>query len=508
MRLARNHTARLLLLAFCASLMALAVRPGAAAVGPSGVRIRFPDRPARGYMSYGSIAEPEVYVPLAADLSRYGVKVRLHGDTVALYRQGERIAEWVKVTSPLDVPETGEPIVGIATGGQIFLPLTRVAELLQLKVTPNEKQNLVVLEPAPRPGGRPGPRPVILTPDNAPRLSSVKIKTDGQALMLEIAATGPVSIAQFRLRNPDRLVFDIVDAVWAKDATVPTTAPNLKAIRTGQFQDTIARLVLETTDAKLVCVELTAGPSRTLKARLARGKEVKGVTGAQLQAALRRRSRQLASRSGFTRPADFRSAIAALAANLLPIPPPSGNLNGKVICVDPGHGGKSSGAIGKDGYMEKEPCLAISLQLRRALLEAGAQVIMTREDDSYASLSDRYDLANAQRVDLFISIHCNSNPKRNSRRGTETYYWTPRSELLARAVHPEVVKSVAQRDGGVRGNRRFAVIRHTTMPSILVEVAYLNHDGDRALLKSPAFHVKVGAAIRDGVLRYYAALAR
>jgi N-acetylmuramoyl-L-alanine amidase len=65
-------------------------------------------------------------------------------------------------------------------------------------------------------------------------------------------------------------------------------------------------------------------------------------------------------------------------------------------------------------------------------------VIMPREDDSYVSLEDRYNFANQRNADLFISIHCNAMQKHNTMSGSETYYWSPQSLNLARAIHPKV----------------------------------------------------------------------
>ena len=121
---------------------------------------------------------------------------------------------------------------------------------------------------------------------------------------------------------------------------------------------------------------------------------------------------------------------------------------------------------------------------------------------SYVSLDDRIDFANTRGCDLFISIHCNAMPTHNTVSGTETYYYTPQSLGLAQALHPTVVGVVRERDGGIR-RRGFAVIRRTTMPSVLVEVAYIDHLGDEEKLTNPLFQRQVGEAIRAGAVRYF-----
>jgi N-acetylmuramoyl-L-alanine amidase len=86
--------------------------------------------------------------------------------------------------------------------------------------------------------------------------------------------------------------------------------------------------------------------------------------------------------------------------------------------------------------------------------------------------------------------------------GTETYYCTPRSLALAQSLHSEVVRVMAGRDGGIR-RRQFAVVRHTTMPSVLLEVGYIDHTGDEAKLGDPSFQEEFGNAVRDGLIRYF-----
>jgi N-acetylmuramoyl-L-alanine amidase len=178
-------------------------------------------------------------------------------------------------------------------------------------------------------------------------------------------------------------------------------------------------------------------------------------------------------------------------------------LRGKTVCIDAGHGGHSGGARGVTGLQEKDLCLAMALEAARALREAGATVLLTRDDDTYLSLDQRIEIANEKGADLFISIHCNAMPRPNTMSGTETYYYTAQSLDLARALHPGMAGAMGGRDGGIR-RRAFAVIRRTEMPSVLLEVGYINHSGDEQKLADAAYQRSVGEAIRDGVIRYFA----
>ena len=83
-------------------------------------------------------------------------------------------------------------------------------------------------------------------------------------------------------------------------------------------------------------------------------------------------------------------------------------LKNRIIAVDAGHGGRSKGALGSTGVMEKEVALAISKKLEKLLQEAGAKVIMTRTDDSYLYMSERADIVRTNHAELLVSIHANS----------------------------------------------------------------------------------------------------
>jgi N-acetylmuramoyl-L-alanine amidase len=90
------------------------------------------------------------------------------------------------------------------------------------------------------------------------------------------------------------------------------------------------------------------------------------------------------------------------------------------VVVDAGHGGHDTGAIGAKGTREKDVALAIAMKLTAKLEAMGLEVVMTRDDDTFVKLEDRTKIANQQKGDLFISVHCNAAPSR-SLRGIETY---------------------------------------------------------------------------------------
>ena len=174
-----------------------------------------------------------------------------------------------------------------------------------------------------------------------------------------------------------------------------------------------------------------------------------------------------------------------------------------LIVLDAGHGGHDTGAVGAKGTFEKDINLDIVLRAGKVLTAAGARVLYTRSDDTFIPLYDRPGLANTRGADIFISVHNNSTPTRNSGSGTQTYFRTPQSIPLAAAMHEELVKALELRDGGVR-NGNYAVIRESKMPSVLLEIAFINNLKEEQLLNSPAFRQKAAEGILNGVRRYAA----
>ncbi len=172
-----------------------------------------------------------------------------------------------------------------------------------------------------------------------------------------------------------------------------------------------------------------------------------------------------------------------------------------VVIIDPGHGGKDSGAVGIGGVREKDVILPIGKKVAEILQQNGVQVKMTRDSDYFVSLPGRVKLAEQANADLFVSIHANSlGLGRPDVSGLETYYYDS-GLSLARVVHQSILQSVNIKDRGVR-RARFYVLRKSSMPSILVETGYLTGREDAAKLKTQAHQNKMAEAIARGILQY------
>lgn len=172
-----------------------------------------------------------------------------------------------------------------------------------------------------------------------------------------------------------------------------------------------------------------------------------------------------------------------------------------LVVIDPGHGGKDPGAIGIGGLREVDVVLPISLQVARILEQQGVQVVLTRNADYFVELPGRTAMANRVNADIFVSIHANAVPNRPDVSGLETYYLSS-GLTLARVIHNSVLQSVGGlRDRGVR-RARFYVLRHSAMPSVLVETGFVTGYDDSARLATPAYQSQMAEAIARGILQY------
>lgn len=219
----------------------------------------------------------------------------------------------------------------------------------------------------------------------------------------------------------------------------------------------------------------------------------------------------------------------------------------KLVIIDPGHGGKDSGAIGPSGLKEKDITLAIAKEMKRDLeRNLDVEVILTRSKDKYLTLTERTDIANLRRADLFISLHINASRKSRPD-GVETYFLSFEAtdaearklaafengegalsrenrnqmstdlesilwDLTQTATHHEssILAENIQRSLGKmwRGEKRgvkqapFRVLVGATMPAVLVEMGFISNPKEEALLKDKHTHRRLAYAVTNGVLSF------
>lgn len=193
-------------------------------------------------------------------------------------------------------------------------------------------------------------------------------------------------------------------------------------------------------------------------------------------------------------------------------------LKGKIICIDPGHGGTDVGAIGRLGgkeIYEKNITLSIALPLRDMLTSAGAKVVMTRSTDKdvYGPWADadpelqaRCDVANEAHADAFISIHIDSFSNGNVD-GTTAYYNAKSSKdlLLAQMMHQATMSGLAIPDRGVKSND-FYVNVNTTMPSVLMEMGFITNPHRLQMLTSTWGPKTIAKSLFNGLVNYFSAI--
>jgi len=221
---------------------------------------------------------------------------------------------------------------------------------------------------------------------------------------------------------------------------------------------------------------------------------------------------------------------------------------GKIV-IDPGHGGHDTGTIGPNGLEEKDLVLDVSQRLGKLLLtRMGAEVIYTRDDDTFIPLETRTAIANQAGADLFVSVHANSSQDPDAR-GVETYYLNFTSspdalEVAARenavsekSIHElqDLVKKIALkekieeshefaadverslhsglsaknpglRDRGVK-KAPFIVLIGANMPSILAEISFVSNPGDERKLKTPEYRQRIAESLYRGIAKYVSGLS-
>ncbi len=219
------------------------------------------------------------------------------------------------------------------------------------------------------------------------------------------------------------------------------------------------------------------------------------------------------------------------------------------IVLDPGHGGKDPGAVGRKlKANEKDVNLAVTLLLKQLLeKELGLKVLLTRSDDRFVSLQDRTRFANDKKADLFISLHTNAS-KNTASKGLETYYLATAqssdaravealenqvvelfeggssakskyddlsfilsdlsqaehlegSNMLATSVQQNMVAGTKSMDRGVK-QANFYVLRGAFMPSILIEMGFISNPEEEQLLVNPEYQERLARTIFEGPKRF------
>jgi N-acetylmuramoyl-L-alanine amidase len=174
-----------------------------------------------------------------------------------------------------------------------------------------------------------------------------------------------------------------------------------------------------------------------------------------------------------------------------------------IVVIDPGHGGVDRGGMPGQRLAEKGFTLDTAKRLARVLGNvSGIKVVLTRDNDTFVSLTERTNIANqyAGRDAVFVSIHFNAG-RREGAYGIETYYNNQRGYRLAALVHPRVIRAMASIDRGIR-HRGYWVLRKNRLPAILVECGFLTNHAEAARISDSGLRERLARAIGDAIVRY------
>jgi N-acetylmuramoyl-L-alanine amidase len=327
------------------------------------------------------------------------------------------------------------------------------------------------------------------------------------------------------LDNPSRIYFDLHDTRIASGPGAQDIEVNdafLKRIRMAQPTDGVTRVVLETKADSQYSISFDSNPYR-LTIAVHKAAAVPVTT-----PALKAPPVPLPKPS---------PVVVAPKRATESKPTPSLNPADFQIVLDAGHGGWDLGTVGRKGLLEKDLVLDIVQRLGKLIeTKMGAQVIYTRQDDSYLPLEKRAEIANVAKADMFLSVHANYSDLATAR-GVETYYTTTYSSVKARTdsddpslknvdwtgvdirskvtdshhlaadIQQTLYAGLAANNPEIRNRgvkeAQYVVLTGTQMPAVLAEVSFVSSPADEARLENSAYRQHIAEALYRGVAQYH-----
>jgi N-acetylmuramoyl-L-alanine amidase len=170
------------------------------------------------------------------------------------------------------------------------------------------------------------------------------------------------------------------------------------------------------------------------------------------------------------------------------------------VVIDPGHGGRDSGASRRYSPPEKFLALDVALRVDRKLRESQLKSVLTRSNDTFIPLDGRVALGNAQQNSIFVSIHFNDS-RRRAIQGFETYYYSPYAYDLAAAIERNLLTLPRAVNRGVHSGP-FRVLRNARYPSVLVECGFLSNKTEGREASSSAYREQLADKIAEAIVDY------
>jgi N-acetylmuramoyl-L-alanine amidase/putative methionine-R-sulfoxide reductase with GAF domain len=368
------------------------------------------------------------------------------------------------------------------------------------------------------------PAQTPVKPSATPQVTGIRHWSSAESSTVVVDLQDQVQYEAHSLDNPRRIYFDLHDTKMAPglfNKSVEVNDAFLKRVRMAQPVEGITRIVLETKGESEFSVSLDRNPYRLTidvhKPGTNSGAKTSPVTLSKPSPAIGFEPKKLpASNEAGLNPTELR------------------------IVLDAGHGGWDLGTVGRKGLLEKDLVLDIVARLGKMIeSKLGAQVIYTRQDDTYLPLERRAEIANLAKADLFLSVHANYSDLATAR-GVETYYTNTYSSIKARTadynpllkevnwtgvdIRAKVMDShrfaadvqqalfgglVARnpeiRDRGVKA-AQYVVLTGTQMPAVLAEVSFVSSPADEDQLQNSEYRQEIAEALYRGVAKYKAAV--
>lgn len=350
-----------------------------------------------------------------------------------------------------------------------------------------------------------------------PRLAGIRLSTNQERTRVVLDLRDNYQYRYFTLgkngNRPERLVIDLTQPMMASKQ--PTTVVNVHAAQKA-ITPPIAPVVVKKQDSPPA---KTPSPAAQVASVDVKSKPEPRVTAGKNPAT----ETLLNSNKDFVQQKEF------------------------IIAIDPGHGGRDSGAIGPSGTYEKDVVLALSKRLKQEIdQQAGMRAVLTRDRDVFLNLQERVQIARQNNADIFISVHADAYPS-TAPRGGSIYVLSNRGassvmarklaqrenaslglvQLAGRDVDVATVLTDLTREANLRSSRKlgstvlaqmdtsgltlhktsvqsaeFAVLRSIDMPSMLVEAAFISNPYEEKRLQDSDFQRAFAQSVTQGLVRF------
>ena len=374
--------------------------------------------------------------------------------------------------------------------------------------------------------------PAFPTAQAAPlaQIKNVRVHADKEKVRIVVDADGEVDYKSMTLASPGRVVVDLSGARLSPSVAKSREIESRFAtkVRLGQFNPTTVRIVVETEMYKsssnydVFSLEGGSVPYRVVMdfGNLSGSAGSASSAGGTSSGGSNIDFERGVNPSGEMETAEGADDASSAGAASVPARPRSQSsaapgIDGKRIVLDPGHGGSDTGAIGPTGVTEKSIALRIAKRLKVLLEAEGAEVILTRTEDTEVSpkkaqatdveeLQARCDIANQNSADIFLSIHLDafSGPEAH---GTTGYYYemgSADSRRLADCIKRGVLRRLGTFDRGTKPCA-FYVCRHTDMPATLLETAFVSNPREEQMMNSEEGVENAAQGIAAGIAEYF-----